>query len=120
MGNVYRQDSQLLHELLDKASTGDGATLLIPDLQRPFVWTPKQVTLLIDSLIRGWPFGTLLLWKVNDQQLQGIPFRPFWTLVDRTKDEWRTSQPDESACTVSHGLRWTTARPELALSARWR
>ena len=86
MGNVYRQDSQLLHELLDKASTGNGATLLIPDLQRPFVWTPNQVTLLIDSLIRGWPFGTLLLWKVHDQQLQGIPFRPFWTLVDRTKE----------------------------------
>ncbi len=85
MGNVYRHNSQLLHELLSKASTANGATLLIPDLQRPFVWTPSKVTLLIDSLIRGWPFGTLLLWKVNDQQLQGIPFRPFWTLVDRTE-----------------------------------
>jgi len=84
MGNVYRQASQLLHELLDKASMGNGATLLIPDLQRPFVWTPDKVTLLIDSLIRGWPFGTLLLWKVNDQQLQAIPSRPFWTVVDRT------------------------------------
>lgn len=84
MGNVYRHDSQRLHELLDKASASGGATMLIPDLQRPFVWTPNQVTLLIDSLIRGWPFGTLLLWKVNHKELQGIPFRPFWTMVDRT------------------------------------
>jgi hypothetical protein len=85
MGNVYRHDSQLLHELLAKASAANGATLLIPDLQRPFVWSPDKVTLLMDSLIRGWPFGTLLLWKVNDQQLQAIPFRPFWTVVDRTE-----------------------------------
>src|SRR6266436_2188154 len=84
MGNVYRHDSQRLHELLDKASASGGATMLIPDLQRPYVWTPNQVTLLIDSLIRGWPFGTLLLWKVNHQELHGIPFRPFWTVVDRT------------------------------------
>jgi uncharacterized protein with ParB-like and HNH nuclease domain len=69
MGNVYRHDSQLLYELLAKASASNGATLLIPDLQRPFVWAPDKVTLLIDSLIRGWPFGTLLLWKINDQQL---------------------------------------------------
>jgi Protein of unknown function DUF262 len=87
MGNVYRQDSQRLHELLDKASAPTGATLLIPDLQRPFVWTPNQVTLLLDSLIRGWPFGTLLLWKINHQELRGIPFRAFWTNVDRTVDE---------------------------------
>jgi hypothetical protein len=58
--------------------------MLIPDLQRPYVWTPNQVTLLVDSLIRGWPFGTLLLWKVNHQELEGIPFRPFWTVVNRT------------------------------------
>ncbi|HEX5422007.1 MAG TPA: DUF262 domain-containing protein [Candidatus Acidoferrales bacterium] len=68
---------------MDKASALHGATLLIPDLQRPYVWTPNQVTLLIDSLVRGWPFGTLLLWKVNHQELRGIPFRPFWTVVDR-------------------------------------
>ena len=86
MGNVYRQDSKQLHELLDKASATHGATLLIPDLQRPYVWTPNQVTLLIDSLIRGWPFGTLLLWRVSHQELHGIPFRPFWTVVDRVND----------------------------------
>lgn len=86
MGNVYRQDSQRLHELLDRSSANSGATMLIPDLQRPYVWTPNQVTLLIDSLVRGWPFGTLLLWKVNHQELEGIPFRPFWTVVNRTGD----------------------------------
>jgi len=42
------------------ASKAEGATLLIPDLH------------LVDSLIRGWPFGTLLTWKVkaDDQGLR--------------------------------------------------
>lgn len=84
MGNIYRQDSQQLHQLLERASAPGGATIPIPDLQRPFVWTPNQVTLLLDSLIRGWPFGTLLLWKVRHQELAAIPFRPFWTVIDRT------------------------------------
>ncbi len=34
MGNVYRQDNQRLHELLDRASGPVGSTVLIPDLQR--------------------------------------------------------------------------------------
>lgn len=60
--------------------------MLIPDLQRPYLWTPNQVTLLIDSLVRGWPFGTLLLWRVSHQEVQEIPFRPFWTVCDRTEE----------------------------------
>ncbi len=51
--------------------------MLIPDLQRPYVWTPNQVSLLVDSLIRGWPFGTLLMWKVGQGDLQNIPHRQF-------------------------------------------
>ena len=84
--NIYHHYAQPLHQLLEKASASTGATVLIPDLQRPYVWTPNQVTLLIDSLIRGWPFGTLLLWKVDSDQFQGIPCRCFWNVVDRTND----------------------------------
>ena len=84
MANIYDQDSQHLHELLEKASSSAGATVLIPDLQRPYVWSPNQVVLLVDSLIRGWPFGTLLMWKVGKDDLQSIPHRQFWQVVDRT------------------------------------
>lgn len=87
MANIYEEKTEGLHELLDRARADDGATVLIPDLQRPFVWTPNQVTLLVDSLIRGWPFGTLLMWKVGQGQLQTIPHRQFWRVVDRTGRE---------------------------------
>ncbi len=86
MANIYEEKSEMLHQLLDRARSDDGATVLIPDLQRPYVWTPTQVTLLIDSLIRGWPFGTLLMWKIGHGEIQNIPHRPFWRVVDRTDD----------------------------------
>ncbi len=90
MANIYEEKSEALHLLLDRARADDGATVLIPDLQRPYVWTPNQVTLLVDSLIRGWPFGTLLMWKVGDSGLQSIPHRQFWRCVDRTDEETGT------------------------------
>lgn len=81
---IYDEGSEPLHELLRAASSDQGATLLVPDLQRPYVWSPSQVTLLVDSLLRGWPFGTLLLWSVHKEDLAGIPSRPFWRVADRT------------------------------------
>ncbi len=86
MANIYESRSEDTHALLDRASAGDGATVVIPDLQRPYVWQPGQVILLVDSLIRGWPFGTLLMWKVDHEDLQAIPHREFWQVVDRRDD----------------------------------
>ena len=87
MANIYKADKQALWELLEKSKSETGSTVLIPDLQRPYVWTPQQVTLLVDSLIRGWPFGTLLMWKVAAGSAIQIPFRSFWKVVDRTEEE---------------------------------
>jgi len=83
---IYKDGSEPLYEILSLASSDQGATLLVPDLQRPYVWTPSQVTLLVDSLLKGWPFGTLLLWSVRKEELAGIPSRPFWRVVDRTNE----------------------------------
>ncbi len=44
--------------------------LLLPHIQRPFVWkqdrTNNQVKRFMDSIMRGYPFGTLLFWKTRD------------------------------------------------------
>lgn len=79
---IYRPSQDTLSNLLDQAVSGEGATLLIPDLQRPFRWSPAQVIRLIDSLMRGWPFGTLLLWVVQDQDIADVPARTFWRQFD--------------------------------------
>jgi hypothetical protein len=47
-------------ELLDKIRTG---ALRIPRFQRPFRWGEANELELFDSVHRGFPIGTLLLWK---------------------------------------------------------
>lgn len=47
-----------LHELLVRAKV---ASLTIPQFQRQFVWRESQVKLLIDSISRSYPIGSLLL-----------------------------------------------------------
>lgn len=34
--------------------------IAIPEIQRPFVWKPRQVRELIDSLYKGYPVGYLI------------------------------------------------------------
>ncbi len=88
MSIKYDSKREPLSEIIKKATVN--ATYVIPDLQRPYVWSPRQVTLLIDSLFRGWPFGSLLLWEVKPdcfQENEGIPHRPFWQVVDRTDND---------------------------------
>lgn len=86
MPQIYRDNHATLSKLLEEAGASTGATLLIPDIQRPYVWSPKQVTLLVDSLLRGWPFGSLLLWSVGKEQVAKMPWREFARVVDRVDD----------------------------------
>ena len=87
MAGFYNDQHCELNDLLSRANNDLGATLLIPDLQRPYVWSPRQVIYLVDSLIRGWPFGTFLIWKVGKDDPVRELARPFWKIVDRTKSD---------------------------------
>lgn len=42
-----------------------GGRLVIPSIQRGYVWQRPQVPHLLDSLYRGYPVGSLLLWKTT-------------------------------------------------------
>ena len=35
----------------------------LPDLQRPFVWRDNKVRELLDSMIKGYPIGYIMLWE---------------------------------------------------------
>jgi hypothetical protein len=87
MATIYLDQHFNLRDLLTRAGKSQDATLLVPDLQRPYVWIPSQVIVLIDSLIRGWPFGTLLTWKVKTDDPARELARSFRRLVDRTEDD---------------------------------
>jgi hypothetical protein len=41
--SFYIRQHLLLNDIIERASDDKGSTILIPDLQRPYVWKPNQV-----------------------------------------------------------------------------
>lgn len=52
---------------------------LMPAIQREFVWGVDQITKLVDSLMRGYPVGSFLLWEVKPETAQSYTFYEFLT-----------------------------------------
>jgi hypothetical protein len=42
--------------------------IVLPAMQRPFVWKEDRVYRLLDSLLRGFPIGAVMLWKTSTLQ----------------------------------------------------
>ena len=45
--------------------------IVIPEIQRPFVWSSNKVCGFIDSLYHGYPVGYLITWPKSDVSLRG-------------------------------------------------
>lgn len=45
----------------------ESGQLRIPAFQRGFVWEPDRVAFFMDSLYKGYPFGSLLIWRTNEK-----------------------------------------------------
>lgn len=56
-------ENQTIREILDAVYRGQ---IRIPAFQRGFVWEPDRVAFLIDSIYKGYPFGSLLYWRTNE------------------------------------------------------
>ena len=42
-----------------------GGRMYLPAIQRKYVWGDNQITRLMDSIMRGYPIGTFMFWKVK-------------------------------------------------------
>lgn len=51
--------------------------IVLPAIQREFVWQPEQICTLFDSLMQGYPFGTFLYWKINQEHNDQYQFYDF-------------------------------------------
>jgi hypothetical protein len=71
-----RTTSKTIRDLLAHL---DDNELVLPEIQREFVWSRKAVMMLFDSLYRGLPIGHMLIWKarraVIERSLSGHPKR---------------------------------------------
>lgn len=67
MGEKYTVLNYTVGDILSFIKIKD---IAIPEIQRPFVWKPKQVRDLIDSLYKGYPTGYLIISKSPDLKLK--------------------------------------------------
>lgn len=67
-------DQLTIREILDTVIRGQ---IRIPAFQRGFVWEPDRVAYLMDSIYKGFPFGSLLFWRTREQLKSENKLGPF-------------------------------------------
>ena len=65
MTEKYNASNISLDQILSYIKSGE---IAIPEIQRPFVWKPRQVRDLIDSLYKGYPTGYLIISQSPDMK----------------------------------------------------
>lgn len=60
---TVQPEIQLLETVLSEIASG---RLRVPKFQRSFVWRPEQMLNLFDSIERGYPIGSLLVWETQE------------------------------------------------------
>lgn len=68
---------QPARRILDVLADIDHQQLLLPAIQREFVWSEAKICALFDSLMRGYPIGGLLFWKVSNKTVGSNAFYGF-------------------------------------------
>ena len=54
-------------------------TYVLPAIQREFVWGTDKIRRLFDSLLRGYPIGSFLFWRVHPEGASQFAFYDFLT-----------------------------------------
>lgn len=63
MAELYDNIPMEVEDLLKDIKTGK---LGLPDLQRPFVWKDNKVRDLLDSMLKGFPIGYIMIWSAPE------------------------------------------------------
>ena len=53
--------------------------MVLPALQREFVWKRKDIEQLFDSLLQGFPINTMMFWEGDDIKNGSMEFYEFLT-----------------------------------------
>lgn len=59
-----KPDKKTFTELIDEIKKGE---IKVPKFQRNFVWSVDKTAKLLDSILKGYPIGTFILWETNER-----------------------------------------------------
>ena len=105
-----------------------GNRYVLPAIQREFVWKPKQITDLFDSLMREYPIGTFLFWKVEAERAKDFKFYKFLDdyheRAKRHNEPWKPFGEGNGVTAVLDGQQRITAlniglRGSYAWKRKW-
>lgn len=67
-------------------------TFLLPAIQRKFVWSSDQIEVLFDSILRGYPINSFMLWEVKENQIKN-EFK-FYQFLTEYRQFFKENNPD--------------------------
>jgi len=121
------KDTFSLQEIANWQLNSEQSPVELPSVQRGFVWKPKQVEDLWDSLLRGYPIGSFLFSRTGEklylmdgqQRATSIflgHFNPFkfsnttkaWAIKGELPVVWIDIHPDIKSDTSKYLIRLTT------------
>ena len=79
-------DSTNITELIEMI---ENQKLILPAMQRNFVWPEEKIYHLFDSLMRNYPIGTFLFWHIDNNLINQYAFNQFIKDVKDSKDNFQ-------------------------------
>jgi len=64
MSKQPKPDSKKYTDLISEIQKGQ---IKVPKFQRNFVWSLDKTAKLLDSILKGYPIGTFILWETNER-----------------------------------------------------
>lgn len=91
----------------------------IPAFQRGFVWDPERVAYLMDSIYKGYPFGSLILWRTKEELRSERQLGPF--ILPTQEDEFPIDYvlDGQQRLTAIFGVFQTELMPEADEDLTW-
>jgi uncharacterized protein with ParB-like and HNH nuclease domain len=102
----------------------DEKKLLLPHIQRPFVWKYEQMKSFFDSILREYPISTLLFWRTNeevqirrfiDNYIEGMNVKETYLKSSeyKTKEKWLVLDGQQRLQALYMALKGTYTKKEL-------
>lgn len=77
-------------KICDLITDIESEKLVLPAIQRNFVWDEQKVCDLFDSILNDYPIGTFLFWSVTSKQISEYWFNKFIDYYDEQNKEFQS------------------------------
>ena len=88
-------DFQPAKKIKDVIESIESSEWILPNIQRKFVWDKDRICDLFDSLMRGYPISSFMIWKVNKDTATKNTFYKF---LQHYQEKWQEDSGEFKPC----------------------